>query len=201
MKESQLLKIIKDNKLLPDDKLKKAISARSKQGSKTDLANAIVKLGYMSEREISELLARSESVPILDIGSHIVDAFAMDKLPKEFLEKHRILPLADEKGKIILAMAEPIDIETVEEIQFMTNCLVETVLAPYDRIKKAMDEYYSLPPHERMARSRQAAQTAPSQPKPIPKSPHLAEVLAELLVERGLVTREEITARLKTREL
>ena len=120
MKDSQLLKIIKDNKILPDDKIKKALSEKARLGADADLAAVITKLGFLSDRQISEFIARSESVPVLDIGNHTVDAFAMDKLPKEFLIKHKILPLAEEKGKILLAMAEPIDLETVEEIQFMT---------------------------------------------------------------------------------
>lgn len=201
MRDSRILKVVKDKKLLPEDKLRQAIRYKKKLGSKAKLADIMVKLGFVSEKQMSELVAESESIPVVDIAEHEIDFEAMDKLPREFLRKHGIIPLADDKGKVLLAMAEPVDFETLEEVQFMTNCLVETTLAPRNQIRKAVEEYYALSPHERKARVREAAAEPATEPKPIPQSPYLAEVLAEILMERGLVTREEITARLKTREL
>lgn len=201
MRDSRILKVVKDKKLLPEDKLRQAIQYKKKLGSKTSLADVMVKLGFVSEKQMSELVAESESIPVLDIAELEIDFEAMDKLPLEFLRKHEIIPLVDDKGKILLAMVEPVDFETLEEVQFMTNCLVETTLAPRNQIRKAVEEYYALSPHERKARVREAATEPATEPKPIPQSPYLAEVLAEILMERGLVTREEIAARLKTREL
>ena len=172
-----------------------------KLGAEAKLADVMVKLGFINEKQVSELVAESESIHVIDLAKHSVDFKALDKLPRELLEKNTLIPLVDEKGKILLAMAEPIDLETVDEIQFMTNCLVETVLAPRNDIRKALEEAYSLSTHERMARAREVAHAAPAVPKPLPKSPYLAEVLTEILIERGLVTKEEIIARLKAREL
>jgi hypothetical protein len=201
LRDSKLLKVIKDKKLLPEDKLRQALAYKKKLGPDAKLSDVMLKLGLIDEKQVSELVAESESIHIIDLDSHEVDFNALEKLPRELLEKHMIVPLAEDKGKILLAMAEPIDFEMVEEIQFMTNCLVETALAPRNQIKKAIEEAYGVPHHERKARAREVVHTAPAAPKPMPKSPYLAEVLAEILVERGLVTKEEITARLKTREL
>lgn len=201
MRDSKLLKVIKDKKLLPEDKLREAIAYKKKLGAEAKLADVMLKLGFVDERQVSELVAESESIHVVDLAKHIVDFDALDKLPRELIEKNTIVPLADEKGKILLAMAEPIDLETVDEIQFMTNCLVETVLAPRNDIKRVIQEAYGLSPHERKARAREVPHAAPAAPKPLPESPHLADVLAEILIERGLVTKEEIIARLKAMEL
>lgn len=201
MKDSRLLKVIRDRKLIPDSRLKDAVEHRKKKGTGTDLARILVEKGLISEEDMSKIIAESESIQVIDIAKHRIDFDAMEKLPRNFLTEHGIVPLADDRGKILLAMAEPVDLETVEEIQFMTNCLVETALAPREQINRAIEEYYSLSAHERKALAREASKMPAVEPKPIPRSPHLAEVIAEILVERGLVTREEITARLKTREL
>ena len=203
MRDSQLLKVIKDRNLLPEDKLKAAIEQKKKLGINARLADVIVRLGYMDAKKMNELVAQGQAASFVDLTRYAVDAEAMEKLPQEFLRKHEFVPLADKKGKILLAMAQPVDIETLEKIQFMTNCLVDTVLASRSQIRSAIEEFYSLSPHERKARAREAAAQAAAAPpsKPIPQSPFLANVLAEILVERGLVTREEIAARLKTREI
>jgi type IV pilus assembly protein PilB len=201
LRDSKLLKVIKDKKLLPESKLRQALEYKKKLGPEAKLADVMLKLGLVDEKQVSELVAESESIHVIDIGKHSVDFEALDKLPRKLIEKHVVVPLADEKGKILLAMAEPVDLETLDEIQFITNCLVETVLAPRNDIKKAIEEAYSLSPHERKARAREVAHAVPAAPKPLPKSPYLAEVLTEILVERGLVTKEEIIARLKAREL
>jgi type IV pilus assembly protein PilB len=201
LRESRLLKLIRDKKLLSEKKVKQAVEHKKKLGPDGTLAGAIVELGFVNERQMSEIVARSDSVPVLNLAKHTVDFDAMEKLPRELLQKHKMLPLTGEKGKILLAMAQPLDFETVEEVQFMTNRLIETALAPSSQITSAIEDFYSQSPHERKARIRESAQAAVKKPKPVPKSPHLAEVLTEILMERGLVTREEIIARLKTREL
>lgn len=203
LRDSQLLQVIKDKKLLSDDKIKQALEHREKLGSGKSLADTLVKLGMVKKQQISQIVAQSQSVPVLDIAAHAIDVDAMEKLPRELLEKNKLLPLVDveDKGKILLAVARPLDFETVQEIQFMTNRLVETALAPPTQILNAIEEFYSESPHERRARQRETAHPRAKEAKPIPKSPHLAEVIAEILIERGLLTREEIAARLKTREL
>ena len=201
MRDSKLLKVIKDKKLLTDDKLRQALDYKKKLGAEAKLADVMLKLGFISEKQVSELVAESESIHVIDLTKHSVDFNAFDKLSRELLEKNTVIPLADEKGKILLAMAEPIDLETIDEIQFITNCLVETVLAPRNDITKALEEAYGLSTHERKARAREVVHAAPAKPKPLPESPYLAEVLTEILIERGLVTKEEIIARLKAREL
>ncbi len=141
-------------------------------------------------------------IPVIDLEKHQIDVEAMAKIPRDFLENHEVIPLAVEKGKILLAMVRSINLEILEEIQFMTNCLIETALAPREQILKAIKEYYSLSPYERRVRVREAPKAVVKKaPQRVPQSPHLAEALAEILIERGLVTREEIDARLKTREL
>lgn len=204
LRDSILLKLLKERNLIPPDKIKAALDYRDKLGSGASLADAVVNLGLLTEEQISQLTAESKSLETVDITDRQIDFEAIEKIPQAFLEKHAIVPLADKKGKILLAMAEPVGFQTVDEIQFMTNCLIETVVAPRKQIVKAIEEAYSLSPRERKARAREVETARPaalSHERPIPKSPHLADVLAEILIERGLVTREEIVTRLKTREL
>jgi type IV pilus assembly protein PilB len=151
LRESRLLKVLKDKKLVPDNKLRQALEYRKKAGPGAKLSDVIVKMGLVNPERMNEIVAESENIQVVDLTGHAVDANAMEKLPREFLEKHGIVPLAFEKGKVMLAMSEPVDFETLEEVQFMTNCLVEPVLAARDQVRKSIEEFYLLPTHERKA--------------------------------------------------
>lgn len=202
MKDSELLQLLRNKDLVPPEKVKAAVEYRNKLGPGASLADALVNLGFLTEEQINQLIGESKSREAVDITNREVDFEAIEKIPREFLEKHEMVPLADKKGKVLLAAAKPVGFQTLDELQFMANCPIETVQAPRDQILKAIEEAYGLSPRERKARAREVETARPAaREKPIPKSPHLAEVLAEILIERGLVTREEIATRLKTREL
>ena len=73
MRDSKLLKVIKDKKLLPENKLRQALEYKKKLGPEAKLADVMLKLGLIDEKQVSELVAESESIHVIDIGKHSVD--------------------------------------------------------------------------------------------------------------------------------
>jgi len=66
----------------------------------------------------------------------------MRVLPYTFVKKRGVIPLKEEEGILFVAIADPFDLETLEEIQYITATEVQDVLAPKEIIDEAIEICY-----------------------------------------------------------
>ncbi len=63
-------------------------------------------------------------------------------LPYEFAKKHLILPLAEEEGMLVVALADPLALEVLEEVRIRTGMETKEVLASPEMIEAAIEQCY-----------------------------------------------------------
>lgn len=63
-------------------------------------------------------------------------------LPYEFAKARKVLPLDEVEGVLLVAIADPLDIETLEEVRLRTNKKVKEVIAPQDLLEPAIEQCY-----------------------------------------------------------
>jgi hypothetical protein len=132
--------LIRDN-ILSAAQLKTAIDFQKKVGG--DLKDIVVKLGYVKDSTIAELLAADQHLgaATIEINATVVDLDALRTLPRALLEKHQVIPLrGEDPNALVLAMSDPNNIAAIEEIQFLVNRMVEPAVAPKAAIRKALNQ-------------------------------------------------------------
>ncbi len=65
------------------------------------------------------------------------------KIPYSFVTSHKILPFKEENGTIYAAMADPLDIEPLEELKQILDLPVKPVYTPDDSLMAAIHECYN----------------------------------------------------------
>jgi general secretion pathway protein E len=65
------------------------------------------------------------------------------KIPYSFVTSHKILPYKEEEGTVFVAMADPLDIEPLEELKQMLEKPVKPVYVPDDMLMAAIHECYN----------------------------------------------------------
>ncbi len=63
-------------------------------------------------------------------------------LPYSFAKSHLLLPLEEKEGVLLIAMAHPFDLETLEEVRCMTHCEISEVIAPKAALEEAIEVCY-----------------------------------------------------------
>ena len=66
-------------------------------------------------------------------------------LPRHLAEKHQVFPLEVKEGRILVAMADPLDYLAIEAVRRSTGLLVEVCLATRSEVEDAIERYYPLP--------------------------------------------------------
>jgi len=126
--------------VITGEQLKKAAEFRATLGGGS-IRDIVVKLGYAKDRDISAAIAAEGQVGAIEIKYEMVDPKLMEKIPRKVCEKHSVVPLRSAGHSVVLAMADPMDYQAIEEIQFLTNMTIEPVVAPKNAIRRALQQY------------------------------------------------------------
>ncbi|HEY8131121.1 MAG TPA: type IV-A pilus assembly ATPase PilB [Thermoanaerobaculia bacterium] len=126
--------------LITQDQLKDALKHQKESGGK--LGETLIKLGFVSEEEITECLSQQFGVPSINLAHFEIDSSVIKLIPADVARKYNILPVNKTGATITIAMADPTNVFAMDDIKFMTGYNVEPVVASELGIKASIDNYY-----------------------------------------------------------
>jgi type IV pilus assembly protein PilB len=126
--------------LITQDQLKEALKLQKDTGGK--LGETLIKLGFVSEEDITECLSQQFGVPSINLAHFEIDSSVIKLVPADVARKYNILPVNKTGATITIAMADPTNVFAMDDIKFMTGYNVEPVVASELGIKAAIDNYY-----------------------------------------------------------
>lgn len=106
------------------------------------IGQAIVRLGFLSEERMLEVVGRQLGAPFVVIGRRVVPPAVVALVPKKLIRARRAFPLEKltehRRGPLVVAFADPADLPAVDEIAFATGLAVRAVLAAEWDIEQAI---------------------------------------------------------------
>ncbi len=134
--------LIKKN-LLTQSQLEEALQAQVIFGGK--LGTVLIEMGLISEDKLAEVLANLLNIPCAKPGQlQNISEDVIKIISHELAEKHKVVPVAVNGKKLTLAMANPHDLKSVDEISFRTGYIIQPVLALEVRLVFALEKYYDV---------------------------------------------------------
>ena len=138
----QLGDLLLERKRITAAQLEEALAAQREKGRGGKLlGEVLVELGFVSEGEVMECLATSYGVPYARITPRLADPRAIDKLPREFVDAHNVLPMFCIDGTITVAVSEPANLFLIEEIERLSGKKVQVVAATAADIRTTLQAY------------------------------------------------------------
>ena len=126
---------------LTEEQLTEALDQQRENGNKMLLGEVLLKSGVCKEEQIMEALATAYDVPFARISPKVADPRVVDALPREFLDKHAVLPLFKVRDALTLAVNEPANVFLIEEVERLTGCTVLVVCATAKDIKATLETH------------------------------------------------------------
>ncbi|HSV31737.1 MAG TPA: ATPase, T2SS/T4P/T4SS family [Atribacteraceae bacterium] len=106
------------------------------------LGDILRKKGLITEKDLSQALADQDGTPFIDLDNYVIDPKVVVKLSEKFCREHTVVPVAEEGGSIILAMANPVDIVAIDRTRLMTKMEVRPYVATREDINRIINAYY-----------------------------------------------------------
>src|SRR5712692_6199762 len=123
----RLGEILIERKLITLEDLEKALELQKDRGDK--LGKTLVDMGYVAMRDVLAALSDQLGVPLVAIDGPPAVSTETEALSPRFLRQFRCLPLSREDHTVTLAMADPLDVETLAAVRNTTGLNVSPVLA------------------------------------------------------------------------
>jgi type IV pilus assembly protein PilB len=137
---SRLGEILVRDSLISQDQLKQALDYQKKEGGR--LGTCLVKLGIVSDEDITAVLSRQYGVPSINLKFYEVDPTVIKLIPQETAVRYQIVPLSRVGSTLTIAMTDPTNVFAMDDIKFMTGFNVEPVVASETAIVEAIGKFY-----------------------------------------------------------
>ncbi len=135
-----------EKRVLSDDQLR--IALYEQQSSREPLGRVLVRLGFVTEAMIRDILSESGGVSTVDLTKITVDPEVLAKIPLDVAKQYNVFPVAyrPEDNTIAIAVANPSDFVLADQIRaFLGGDIeLEFMVSEESAISRAVDEYYGL---------------------------------------------------------
>ncbi len=126
--------------LITDQQLALAIYEQEKTGKL--LPDLLQELYGLGAETVQYLQAEDAGIERVDLSRARVDQEALKKVSSQFALEHKLLPFSLSQNRLTVAMANPFDLATLDQLQFMTRLYIDARYAPESKIMEAVERYY-----------------------------------------------------------
>jgi type IV pilus assembly protein PilB len=127
--------------LVSHEQLRDALQ-KQQEGIPLPLDRLLVQLGYITEKDRVRVLGQHWGIHFVDLVETPPDATLTSLIPADMAKRYRAVPIAQQNGKLIVALADPLDIFAIDEIRQHTRLEIEAVIATEDDIQNAIRTLY-----------------------------------------------------------
>jgi len=137
----QLGEMLVESGLLKPEQLRQALEEQTARGHTRLLGEVLVELGFVAEHQVMECLAKIYGVPFARVTPRVADPRVIDRLPREFIDSHGVLPLFCVDDVLTVAVSEPANLFLVEEIERHSGKKVQLVASTAQDIRSTLQAY------------------------------------------------------------
>ncbi len=131
--------LIREN-LITQANLDSAMKIRQEEGKR--LAEVLRQHTMVKVEDIATFLSIILNVPFIDFQRHKVQPAATHLIPVDFARKHTLIPLDVVANCLLVVMADPEDVQTIDEIAIQAKMKVNVALGIPSEIDRAIDSNY-----------------------------------------------------------
>lgn len=193
--------------MIDNMQLQSALGHQKQWGGK--LGDILLEMGFISEHVLADFFESHMNIPCLDLSDFEIPANVRGLLKDEIIKKYSVVPIGYENKVLTVAMSDPSDIKTIDELQFATGYRVKPVLVFSLDVKRLIQKYFGeevAPGHQYKSKVHEIAEKKDFelvrdekqeiQKKEVTVKDYL-DAMTSLLIEKGVITREELQKKIR----
>lgn len=130
------------------EQLNKALQEQKISGQK--LGELLIEKNYVTNSDIIETLEFQLGIPHVDLDKFTMKPDIVAKIPENLASRHELIAIDQKEDILIVAMADPLDLFAIDDVQIATNCEIQPAISTRDSILKNIDRYYRKESAEKM---------------------------------------------------
>lgn len=136
----QLGELLIERGIITRDQLESVLRSQKEKGGL--LGELLVEMNFATEKDIAQALTCQYGFPYLPLASYEVEEEILGAVPENICKKHCLVPI-DKIGKsLTLAMANPLNVNAIDDVEAATGCSVQVFVSTSTEIKQYIDKVY-----------------------------------------------------------
>ncbi len=128
--------------LLTREKLR--VAEMQAQREDETLSKILVKLKFVTEEQLATFIGEKINVPYVNIGNYTIDRQVLELIPEKIARRYKIIPVFKIEDVLTIAMSDPLDIISIDDMSAVARCKVEAVISSSESINVAIDQWYGI---------------------------------------------------------
>jgi len=137
--EDYVLKVLQDVGLVS---LKQVDAARQHLNGQSTVLDVLIKDEVINESDASRSLAALAHMDWIDLSVMSVPAEVISQIRAEDACRFKIIPIAFAENRLLIAVSDPFDIDTIDSLSFLLQRELEVVCSSPNKIREALIKYY-----------------------------------------------------------
>lgn len=126
--------------LLSAEKLIEALKLQRDSGKR--LGQVLIGMNLISEEEMAFALAMQLKIPFIDLSEYHTQRDIIESIPHEVSRQFVCMPIALKNNILDVAMADPLDLNLIKDLQFITGYSIQPAISTSSQIFDALQKHY-----------------------------------------------------------
>jgi len=141
METRTVVDIVREVTEVSPEQLRHALEVQKE--TRDPLAQVLVNMGLISEKDKTRILSRQWGIPYVDLGERQVDRDLLKIFPMHLLQRWKAVPIGRNGPRLTVAMVNPLDVYVIDQMRLVAGCDIESVIATSDDVGAALGQSVS----------------------------------------------------------
>lgn len=128
---------------ITEEQLQEALAYQKEHGGK--LGGTLVEMNLISQEVLVTLLTQQLGIDYVELKGAKIEDKILHLIPEPMVTKYKVVPIEldpNNPNVLKVAMADPMDINAIDDLGLVTNLQIEPMLAAEDQINDAIGKFY-----------------------------------------------------------
>ena len=136
--EEYVVEILREVGLIAQSQVERA-RARAGAGS---VLKELIEQSIINEEDVARTLAAQNGMEFIDLSTVAPPPDVLQALDADIAKRYHAVPVTLRDGTLVVAIGDPMDMETADALSFVLNRDIEFVCATPNSINKSIDDFY-----------------------------------------------------------
>lgn len=140
--KKELGQLLVEGGLISDEQLSHIQDLQRKSGER--LEQILLQQHLITSQQLAFFVSLQMGIPFVNLKKEGVEAQALKLIPEAIARKYGVIPVRMLDGAVMVAMEDPRDIHTIEELTSLTMKRIEPVISTFQDIQEMIDLNYRI---------------------------------------------------------
>ena len=137
-----ILELLTEYGMVSAEQIEEGWSKVAASDGRLDIVDALLELHYIDESEVMAMLAQQYGLETLDLTGYQIPDEVIAMIEADVARKYHVIPVMFSDEVLTIAMSDPTDMDTLDNLRYILNRDVEAVISPKEQIQKIIDQHY-----------------------------------------------------------